>query len=221
MLLHSSNGTTRLTLECPTSPASALLPQNQLAPDRLDLIDSEDLIREVLRRIGENPDREGLQATPARIVRSWKEIYGGYQQRSEEVLMTQFQAEQYDEMVLLKGIEFYSTCEHHMLPFYGKAHIAYLPNQRIVGLSKLARLLDVYARRLQVQERLTREVATELQRVLQPKGVAVMIKGKHQCMCCRGVRKQEGKMVTSCMLGLFKEDLTTRSEFLALAGKAD
>jgi GTP cyclohydrolase I len=135
--------------------------------------------------------------------------------------MTQFQAEQYDEMVLLKGIEFYSTCEHHMLPFYGKAHIAYLPNQRIVGLSKLARLLDVYARRLQVQERLTREVATELQRVLQPKGVAVMIKGKHQCMCCRGVRKQEGKMVTSCMLGLFKEDLTTRSEFLALAGKAD
>ena len=124
-------------------------------------------------------------------------------------------------MVLLRDIEFYSTREHHMLPFYGKAHIAYLPNNRIVGLSKLARLLDMHARRLQVQERLTQEVATELQRILRPKGVAVMIEGKHQCMCCRGVRKQAGKMVTSCMLGLFKENLTTRGEFLALARKGD
>jgi len=124
-------------------------------------------------------------------------------------------------MVLLRDIEFYSTCEHHMLPFYGKAHIAYLPNNKIVGLSKLARLLDMHARRLQVQERLTQQVATELQRILRPKGVAVMIEGKHQCMCCRGVRKQAGKMVTSCMLGLFKENLTTRSEFLALAPKGD
>ena len=149
-------------------------------------------------------------------MRSWKEIFGGYQQRAEDVLVTQFQAEQYDEMVLLRDIEVYSTCEHHMLPFYGKAHIAYLPDNKIVGLSKLARLTDVYARRLQVQERLTYQIATELQRVLQPKGVAVMIEAKHQCMCSRGVRRQEGKMVTSCLLGAFKENLATRDEFLAL-----
>ncbi|HZE13068.1 MAG TPA: GTP cyclohydrolase I FolE [Chthoniobacterales bacterium] len=132
------------------------------------------------------------------------------------MLVTQFQAEQYDEMVLLRDFEFFSTCEHHMLPFHGKAHIAYLPNERIVGLSKLARLTDVYSRRLQVQERLTYQIATELQRVLKPKGVAVMIEAKHQCMCSRGVRKQEGKMVTSSLLGAFKENLASRSEFLSL-----
>ena len=131
-------------------------------------------------------------------------------------MITQFQAEQYDEMVLLRDFEFFSTCEHHMLPFYGKAHIAYLPNQKIVGLSKLARLTDMYARRLQVQERLTFQIANDLQRVLKPKGVAVMIEAKHQCMCSRGVRKQEGKMVTSCLLGAFKENLASRTEFLAL-----
>jgi len=189
-------------------------------PDRrlhhLSRIDSRELIREILRRIGDDPDREGLQQTPDRIVRSWKEIYGGYAQRAADVLVTQFQAEQYDEMVLLRDFEFFSTCEHHMLPFHGKAHIAYLPNQKLVGLSKLARLTDVYARRLQVQERLTYQIATELQRVLKPKGVAVMIEAKHQCMCSRGVRKQEGKMITSCLLGAFKENLASRTEFLAL-----
>jgi len=188
-----------------------------LPPVNLALVDSEELIREILLRVGEDPDREGLLQTPARIVRSWEEIYGGYEQRAEEILVTQFCAGQYDEMVLLRDVEFYSTCEHHMLPFYGKAHIAYLPNNKIVGLSKLARLLDMHARRLQVQERLTQELATDLQRILRPKGVAVMIEGKHQCMCCRGVRKKEGMMVTSCLLGAFKENLATRSEFLALA----
>jgi GTP cyclohydrolase I len=186
-------------------------------PMNLALVDSEELIREILIRVGENPDREGLQHTPARIVRSWEEIYGGYEQRAEKILVTQFCAGQYDEMVLLRDVEFYSTCEHHMLPFYGKAHIAYLPNNKIVGLSKLARLLEMHARRLQVQERLTQEVATDLQRILRPKGVAVMIEGKHQCMCCRGVHKKDGTMVTSCLLGAFKENLATRSEFLALA----
>ncbi len=186
------------------------------APHDLSGVDSNELLREILRRVGDDPDREGLRQTPDRIVRSWKEIYGGYAQRAEDVLVTQFQAEQYDEMVLLRDIEFFSTCEHHMLPFYGKAHIAYLPNEKIVGLSKLARLTDLYARRLQVQERLTYEIATELQRVLKPKGVAVMIEAKHQCMCSRGVRKQEGKMITSCLLGAFKENLASRSEFLAL-----
>jgi GTP cyclohydrolase I len=185
-------------------------------PVNLAHVDSEELIREILIRIGEDPDREGLQQTPARIVRSWEEIYGGYEERAEDILVTQFCAGQYDEMVLLRDVEFYSTCEHHMLPFYGKAHIAYLPNNKIVGLSKLARLLEMHARRLQVQERLTQEVATDLQRILQPRGVAVMIEGKHQCMCCRGVGKKEGTMVTSCLLGAFKENLATRSEFLTL-----
>ena len=186
--------------------------------ERLDLstINSKELLREILRRVGENPDREGLRQTPVRVVRSWKELYAGYGQRTEDVLMTQFQAEQYDEMVLLRDFEFFSTCEHHMLPFYGKAHIAYLPNEKIVGLSKLARLADIFARRLQVQERLTYQIATELQRVLKPKGVAVMIEATHQCMCSRGVRKQEGKMVTSCLLGAFNENPASRNEFLAL-----
>jgi GTP cyclohydrolase I len=149
-------------------------------------------------------------------VRSWKEIFGGYAERAEDVLVTQFQAAQYDEMVLLRNIEFFSTCEHHMLPFSGKAHVAYLPNEKIVGLSKLARLTDMYARRLQIQERLTYQIATELQRVLKPKGVAVMIEAKHHCMCSRGVRKRQGEMVTSCLLGAFKENLASRTEFLAL-----
>jgi GTP cyclohydrolase I len=119
-------------------------------------------------------------------------------------------------MVLLRDIEFFSTCEHHMLPFHGRAHVAYLPDQKIVGLSKLARLTDMYARRLQVQERLTYQIATALQRVLKPKGVAVMIEAKHLCMCSRGVGKKEGEMVTSCLLGAFKENLASRTEFLAL-----
>ncbi len=131
------------------SPSVPPPPREAMPPPRdLSSVDSKELIREILRRVGEDPDREGLQQTPARIVRSWKEIYGGYAQRAEDVLVTQFQAEQYDEMVLLRDLELSSTCEHHMLPFQGKAHIAYLPNNKIVGLSKLARLTDMYARRL-------------------------------------------------------------------------
>jgi len=174
------------------------------------------LIREVLRRIGEDPDREGLKKTPTRIIRSWKELFSGYHQRAEDVLATQFHAQQYDEIVLLRDVEFYSTCEHHMLPFCGKAHIAYIPEDKIVGLSKLARLVDMFARRLQVQERLTQQIASELQRVLKPKGVAVMMEASHQCMSCRGVRKQSGKTITSCLVGAFKENLASRTEFLSL-----
>jgi GTP cyclohydrolase I len=185
-------------------------------PSTLEHVDSEQLIRELLLRIGEDPDREGLKETPARIVRSWKELFSGYQQRAEDILVTQFHAEQYDEIVLLRDIEFYSTCEHHMLPFSGKAHIAYIPEDRIVGLSKLGRLVDIFARRLQIQERLTQQIASELHRVLKPKGVAVMIEARHQCMCCRGVRKQSGEMVTACLLGTFKENLASRTEFLSL-----
>ena len=182
-------------------------------------LDSEELLRELFRRIGEDPDREGLRQTPARIIRSWNELFSGYGQRTEDVLATQFDAEHYDETVLLREVEFYSTCEHHMLPFSGQAHLAYIPNQKIVGLSKLARLLDVFARRLQVQERLTRQIATELARVLKPKGVAVMIEGKHQCMSCRGVRKREGNMITSCLLGEFKDNAASRTEFFSLVRK--
>jgi GTP cyclohydrolase IA len=210
------NGRTRGALDRRDFSPILLPPPVGAQPPDLSTIDSKELLREILRRIGDDPDREGLQQTPARIVRSWKEIFGGYAERAEDVLVTQFQAEQYDEMVLLRNIEFFSTCEHHMLPFSGRAHIAYLPNEKIVGLSKLARLTDVYARRLQVQERLTYQIATELQRVLKPKGVAVMIEAKHQCMCSRGIRKREGEMVTSCLLGAFKENLASRTEFLAL-----
>jgi GTP cyclohydrolase I len=179
-------------------------------------VNSEALLRDLLRRIGEDPDREGLRQTPSRIIRSWNELFGGYNKRAEDVLITRFHAEEYDEIVLLRDVEFNSTCEHHMLPFCGEAHIAYIPHEKIVGLSKLARLLDIFARRLQVQERLTRQVATELERVLKPKGVAVMIEGSHQCMCCRGVRKQGGKMITSCLLGAFKENFARRTEFFSL-----
>ena len=204
------NGTRRTNGASPT-PLSDLHDSADLSA-----VDSKELLREILRRIGEDPDREGLQQTPDRIVRSWKELYVGYAQRAADILVTQFRAEQYDEMVLLRDIEFFSTCEHHMLPFYGKAHIAYLPNEKIVGLSKLARLTNIYARRLQVQERLTYQIAADLQRVLKPEGVAVMIEAKHMCMCSRGVGKQDGKMVTSCLLGAFKENLDNRTEFLTL-----
>ena len=205
------NGAARLSNHRSIPPP----PSEPMSRD-LSFVDSTELLREILRRVGDDPDREGLRQTPDRIVRSWKELYGGYAERAEDVLVTQFQAEEYDEMVLLRDFEFFSTYEHHMLPFSGKVHIAYLPNEKIVGLSKLARLTEMYARRLQVQERLTYQIATQLQRVLKPKGVAIMIEAKHQCMCSRGVRKQDGTMVTSCLLGAFKEDLASRTEFLAL-----
>jgi len=208
----SGNGHKGAVYLCDDQKGRAHYPGNRL----LAHVHSEELLRELLRRIGENPDREGLRQSPARIIRSWAELFSGYTQRAEDVLVTQFHAEQYDEMVLLRDVEFYSTCEHHMLPFSGRAHVAYIPNQKIVGLSKLARLVDVFARRLQVQERLTRQIATELARVLKPEGVAVMIEGKHQCMSCRGVRKREGNMITSCLLGEFKESSASRAEFFSL-----
>ena len=214
------NGAARFPLPANRTPranGATLVSLPDLGPSPgLSNVDAKELLREVLRRIGDDPEREGLQQTPERVVRSWKELYAGYSQRAEDILVTQFQAEEYDEMVLLRGIEFFSTCEHHMLPFYGRAHIAYLPNEKIVGLSKLARLTNMYARRLQVQERLTRQIASDLQRVLKPKGVAVMIEAKHQCMCSRGVGKQDGMMITSCLLGAFKDNLASRTEFLAL-----
>lgn len=177
----------------------------------------QDLIRELLRRVGENPDREGLQKTPDRVARALQDLTSGYQTDPHEILSGALFSESYDEMVCVRDIELYSLCEHHMLPFFGKAHVAYVPNGKIVGLSKLARLVDVFARRLQVQERLTVEIAQALEESLQPQGVGVVIEASHLCMMMRGVGKQNSMTVTSCMLGCFRKDERTRMEFLSLA----
>lgn len=161
-------------------------------------------IQTILEYIGEDPHREGLVETPSRVLKSYSEIFGGYKQTPEQHLKV-FTDGACDEMVLLKDIEFYSVCEHHMQPFFGKAHIAYIPNNRVVGVSKLARILDTFARRLQIQERLTQQVVDALMTHLHPKGAACIIDAKHFCMVCRGVQKQNSSMVTSAMKGVFLE----------------
>ncbi len=172
-------------------------------------------LREILRAIGEDPDREGLVDTPDRVMRSWSEIFAGYRQDPAQILATTFQeVDGYDEMVLLRDIPFHSTCEHHMLPFTGLAHVAYLPNGRVVGLSKLARLVDCFARRLQIQERMTRVIANALMTHLNPHGCGVMVKAAHGCMACRGVQKSGATMVTTAVEGRFRE-ATVRAEWLA------
>jgi GTP cyclohydrolase I len=176
----------------------------------------EELITRLLIELGENPAREGLQLTPSRVRKSLAFLTGGYSKQPQEVLGTAIFEENYDEMVLVRDIEMYSMCEHHMLPFYGKCHIAYIPDGKIVGLSKLPRIVDVYSRRLQVQERLTTQIAQALEDLLHPKGVAVVTEAYHLCMMMRGVQKQNSSTVASCMLGAFKEDYKTRTEFLNL-----
>lgn len=177
------------------------------------------VIKQVLQLIGEDPSREGLLDTPIRVVKSWGELYGGYGKDPKEILKTTFAGEGYDQMVLLDNIEFFSTCEHHMLPFFGVAHVAYIPRKRVVGLSKLARLVDCYARRLQIQERLTGQIADALNEALDPLGVAVILQAKHFCMVSRGVQKQNSVMSTSAMTGMFRTDSKCRAEFLNLIGK--
>ena len=177
---------------------------------------SEDLIRDLLSAVGEQPEREGLRDTPQRVRKSLGFLTDGYGRSPREVLGTAIFEEEYDEMVLVKDIEVYSLCEHHMLPFFGKAHIAYVPNGRIVGLSKLPRLVDLFSRRLQVQERLTTQIAESLWELLEPRGVGVVIEASHLCMMMRGVQKQNSQTVTSCLLGCFKDSQQTRSEFLDL-----
>lgn len=176
-----------------------------------------DSIRQILLHIGEDPDREGLRDTPNRIVRSYAELFSGYRQDPSKVLNTTFEdgAAGYDEMVVLRGIEFWSFCEHHFLPFFGTAHIGYIPQQRVVGLSKLARLVEVFARRLQVQERLTTQITQALDEHLKPLGSACVIEAKHLCMVCRGVQKQQSVMVTSSLSGEFLKP-EVRAEFLHL-----
>ncbi len=178
-------------------------------------------VRELLGLLGEDPDRDGLVNTPSRVARSWAFLTAGYSIDPRAVVGDALFEADYDEMVVVRDVEVYSLCEHHLLPFYGRVHIAYLPSEKIVGLSKLARLAEVYARRLQVQERLTKEIATAINDILEPKGVGVVMEAKHLCMMMRGVEKQESAAVTSCMLGRFRTDARTRGEFLSLIDRGD
>lgn len=172
----------------------------------------ENAITLLMYAIGEDPNREGLKETPNRVFRSYDKLYGGYTKDPKELLKT-FDKETYSQMVLLKNIEFYSTCEHHMLPFFGKAHIAYIPNKKVIGVSKLARLLEIYSRRLQIQERIGEQVTTFLMDELKAKGAACVLEAQHFCMTSRGVEKQNAKMVTSSLKGVFLKEAETREEF--------
>lgn len=178
----------------------------------------EELFEELIGLIGDDPLREGLRDTPGRVARSYAKIFSGYLKEPEDSL-TVFDDENYDEMIVVKDIEFYSNCEHHMIPFFGKAHIGYIPNGKIIGLSKLPRLVEIYARRLQNQERLTVQIASAINRLLKPHGVGVVIEARHLCMMARGVEKQNSVVSTSAQFGLFKKNDKTRSEFLRLIGK--
>ena len=176
----------------------------------------ERLIYDLLKELGEDPTREGLERTPARVAKAYEYLTSGYQQRVEDVLNDALFTEEYDEMVVVKDIDYFSLCEHHLLPFFGRAHIAYMPSRKIVGLSKIPRLVEMFSRRLQVQERLTTQIAHTIEDVLQPRGVAVVVEGLHLCMLMRGVEKQNSKAVTSAMLGAFRDRPETRAEFMDL-----
>ena len=177
------------------------------------------LVRKIIALVGEDPEREGLKKTPERYEKALKFLTSGYHQNVDHLLNGATFSVCYDEMVVVKDIEFFSLCEHHLLPFFGKAHVAYLPNKKVIGLSKVARLVNMYARRLQIQERLTNQIARALEEKMAPQGVGVIIEARHLCMQMRGVEKQHGQAVTSAMLGAFRENKQTRDEFLALVGK--
>jgi GTP cyclohydrolase I len=179
------------------------------------------VVREMLELLGQDTERDGLLRTPARVARSLSFLTSGYHLDPREVVGSALFEAEYDEMVVVRDVELYSLCEHHMLPFFGRAHIAYLPGAKIVGLSKLARIVEVFARRLQVQERLTTEIANAINDILEPKGVGVVVEARHLCMMMRGVEKQNSFAVTSCMLGQFRTDARTRGEFLSLIEKIE
>ena len=181
----------------------------------MDSLEIEKCVRNLLSALGQNPDRDGLRETPARVAKSFKKIYGGYEEDPKE-LITVFDNEGYNEMVIAKHIDFYSTCEHHMMPFYGKAFIGYIPGEKILGLSKLPRIVEIFSRRLQNQERLTKQIADSLSELLQPKGVGVVIQAEHLCMRARGVEKQNCVISTSAFAGIFLSNQNTREEFLGL-----
>jgi GTP cyclohydrolase I len=177
------------------------------------------MIRRLLAEIGEDPEREGLRGTPQRFEKAIKFLTSGYQMSEERILNGAVFTDAYDEMVVVKDIEVFSLCEHHLLPFLGRCHVAYIPKKKVVGLSKIPRLVNMYARRLQIQERLTRQIADALWKRLEPDGVGVVIEARHLCMIMRGVEKQHSQAVTSAMLGSFRDDMQTRNEFLSLVGR--
>jgi len=176
----------------------------------------EDLVREMLVRLGEDPNREGLTSTPKRVQKAMKFLTKGYDEDPEALLKAALFTVNYDEMVIVKDVEMFSLCEHHMLPFFGKVHVAYIPNGKVIGLSKIPRLIELFSRRLQIQERLTTQIAETIQKVIQPQGVGVVIEARHLCMMMRGVEKQHSAAVTSSMLGCFRDEQETRQEFLSL-----
>src|SRR5882672_7565268 len=186
-----------------------------LAPEH-DRRSLEELVREMLPQLGEDPDREGLQRTPVRVAKALQFLTSGYQADIGKIVNEALYSVKYDEMVIVKDIEFFSLCEHHLLPFFGKMHVAYLPRDRVIGLSKIPRIVDVFARRLQIQERLTQEVAHTIQEAIDPVGVGVICEARHFCMMMRGVEKQHSGAMTSAMLGDFRDKKKTRDEFLAL-----
>ncbi len=189
---------------------------NGLPEASLESTAMEEFYRGILTELGEDPGREGLVKTPHRAAEAMKFLTRGYGQNVDDLLNKAIFDEDYDDMVVVKGIEFYSLCEHHLLPFFGQVHVGYIPDGKIVGLSKIPRLVEMFARRLQVQERLTKEIAECLENSLHPKGVAIVIEGAHMCMMMRGVQKQNATMITSHMMGDFREDRRTRQEFMAL-----
>jgi GTP cyclohydrolase IA len=185
----------------------------------LSSVSTQQIYVELLRRMGEDPTRDGLLRTPERVEKSVAFLTQGYNQKVEDVLHGALFDVNYDEMVIVKDIEFYSQCEHHLIPFFGKAHVAYIPQGKVIGLSKIPRIVDVFARRLQVQERLTQQIAEAIDSAINPQGVGVVLEASHLCMMMRGVQKQHSSTVTSAMLGVFKTQLQTRTEFLTLIRK--
>ena len=183
-------------------------------PDRINLDLTKKIVFDLLRAVGEDPERDGLKNTPDRVARMYGELLNGYSQQPETIINGALFDINYDEMVLVRDIEFYSLCEHHMLPFIGRAHVAYLPAGKVIGLSKLPRIVDMYARRLQIQERMTRQIADFIQQTLEPHGVAVIVEAMHLCSMMRGVKKHDARMTTSAMHGSFRANLATRQEFL-------
>jgi GTP cyclohydrolase IA len=198
-----------------TAAVSKSMLKALVKPDNLKETSTQELYREILRRIGEDPERDGLLSTPQRIEKSLSFLTKGYQEDPSEILRGALFDVDYDEMVIVKDVEMFSLCEHHMLPFFGKVHVAYIPQGKVIGLSKIARLVEVFARRLQVQERMTRQIADAIQEAVEPHGVGVVIEARHLCMMMRGIEKQNSSTVTSAMVGCFREK-ETRSEFLSL-----
>jgi len=193
-----------------------MTPKLQTTNPTLTSATFEDLVREMLVRLDEDPEREGLQRTPARVHKAFEFLTRGYSEDPESMLKNALFTVTYDEMVIVKVVEMFSLCEHHMLPFFGKVHVAYIPNGRVIGLSKIPRLIEIFSRRLQIQERLTTQIAETIQKVIQPQGVGVVIEARHLCMMMRGVEKQHSQAVTSSMLGCFRDEQETRTEFLSL-----